>query len=70
MRPSRTVTRELAIANGQRDADRLLVLGPDRQGQMLELVAVPADQPARSCTPIGAALDTTRQAAQQRFGDD
>lgn len=27
--------------------DRLLVIGPDRQGRMLELVAVPADQPAR-----------------------
>ena len=27
--------------------DRLLVIGPDRQGQLLELVAVPADQPAR-----------------------
>jgi uncharacterized DUF497 family protein len=27
--------------------DRLLVIGPDGQGQMLELVAVPADQPAR-----------------------
>jgi uncharacterized DUF497 family protein len=27
--------------------DRLLVIGPDRQGRMLELVALPADQPAR-----------------------
>jgi len=27
--------------------DRLLVIGPDRQGRMLELVAVPAEQPAR-----------------------
>jgi uncharacterized DUF497 family protein len=27
--------------------DRLLVIGPDRQGRMLELVAVPTDQPAR-----------------------
>ena len=27
--------------------DRLLVIGPDRQGGMLELVAVPADQPTR-----------------------
>jgi len=27
--------------------DRLLVIGPDRHGRMLELVAVPADQPAR-----------------------
>jgi hypothetical protein len=26
--------------------DRLLVIGPDRQGRMLELVAVPTDQPA------------------------
>ena len=34
----------------------------------------PADHPARdagdSWTLIGAALDTTRQAAQQRFGTD
>lgn len=27
--------------------DRLLVIGPDRHARMLELVAVPADQPAR-----------------------
>jgi uncharacterized DUF497 family protein len=27
--------------------ERLLVIGPDRQGRMLELVAVPADQPTR-----------------------
>ena len=27
--------------------DRLLVIGPDRQGRMLELVAVPTDQPTR-----------------------
>ncbi len=27
--------------------DRLLVIGPDRHGRMLELVAVPAYQPAR-----------------------
>ena len=27
--------------------DRLLVIGPDRQGRMLELVAVPAGEPTR-----------------------
>ena len=27
--------------------DRLLVIGPDRHGRMLVLVAVPADQPTR-----------------------
>ncbi|MFC8526335.1 hypothetical protein [Nocardia sp. NPDC057227] len=27
--------------------DRLLVLGPNRAGRMLELIAVPADGPAR-----------------------
>ena len=27
--------------------DRLLVIGPDRHGRLLELVAVPADAPAR-----------------------
>lgn len=27
--------------------DRLLVIGPDRHGSMLELVAVPADEPTR-----------------------
>lgn len=27
--------------------DRLLVIGPDRRGRMLELVAVPAYQPTR-----------------------
>ena len=27
--------------------DRLLVIGPDLHGRMLELVAVPADQPTR-----------------------
>ena len=27
--------------------DRLLVIGPDRQGLMLELVALPTGQPAR-----------------------
>ncbi|MFD4328328.1 hypothetical protein ACFWQC_27090 [Nocardioides sp. NPDC058538] len=27
--------------------DRLLVIGPDRHGNMLELVAVPVDAPAR-----------------------
>ena len=27
--------------------DRLLVIGPDRHGRMLELVAVPVDAPAR-----------------------
>ena len=27
--------------------ERLLVIGPDRHGHMLELVAVPADEPTR-----------------------
>jgi uncharacterized DUF497 family protein len=27
--------------------ERLLVIGPDQRGQMLELVAVPADEPTR-----------------------
>ncbi|MEO7071241.1 MAG: hypothetical protein ABI131_12205 [Nostocoides sp.] len=27
--------------------DRLLVIGPDQHGRMLELVAVPADEPTR-----------------------
>ena len=27
--------------------DRLLVIGPDRHGRMLELVAVPVDEPTR-----------------------
>jgi uncharacterized DUF497 family protein len=27
--------------------DRLLVVGPDRHGRMLELVAVPVDEPTR-----------------------
>lgn len=27
--------------------DRLLVIGPDREGRMLELVAVPTDHPTR-----------------------
>ena len=27
--------------------DRVLVIGPDRQGVMLELVAVPVDSPTR-----------------------
>ena len=27
--------------------ERLLVIGPDRHGRLLELVAVPADQPTR-----------------------
>jgi hypothetical protein len=30
-----------------RGEERLLVIGPDRSGQLLELVAVPADQPTR-----------------------
>ena len=30
--------------NGQ---ERLLVIGPDRHGRLLELVAVPADEPTR-----------------------
>lgn len=30
-----------------RGQDRLLVIGPDRHGLMLELVAVPADVPLR-----------------------
>ena len=32
----------------EKDGDeRLLVIGPNRSGKMLELVAVPADAPAR-----------------------
>ena len=27
--------------------ERLLVIGPDRHGRLLELVAVPADEPTR-----------------------
>lgn len=45
---------EHAIANALRlvefeydGQDRLLVIGPDRTGRLLELVAVPVDQPAR-----------------------
>jgi hypothetical protein len=49
--------------------ERLLVIGPDRHGVMLELVAVPAGEAGDSWTVIGAALDITRQAAQQRFGN-
>ena len=30
-----------------RGEERLLVIGPDRHGHLLELVAVPADQPVR-----------------------
>lgn len=39
--------------------DRLLVIGPDRHGRMLELVAVPADQPTRIITLTGSVRSST-----------
>jgi uncharacterized DUF497 family protein len=39
--------------------DRLLVIGPDRQGRMLELVAVPADQPAIHADRLRPRFTTT-----------
>lgn len=39
--------------------DRLLVIGPDRHGRMLELVAVPADRPTRIITLIGSVRSST-----------
>ncbi len=41
-------TNALRLAEYEYDGeDRLLVIGPDRHGRMLELVAIPAGQPTR-----------------------
>lgn len=39
--------------------DRLLVIGPDQHGRMLELVAVPAGQPRASSTQTGSDRSTS-----------
>ncbi|MGL5863309.1 MAG: hypothetical protein ACRCY9_18870 [Phycicoccus sp.] len=48
---------------------RLSAVGPDRHGRMLELVAVPGCR-TDPRTVIGAASETTRQAAPRGVGGD
>lgn len=53
-------TNAVRLVETEQDGeDRLIVVGPDRAGNWLELVAMPADDADRSSTQIGSARSSS-----------